>query len=120
MQDYKNALLQLKWINEKIKLTEGILRQITLSEPYIKGHIHYNYVKCGRKGCRCASGKRSDRHGPYAELRWEEDGIKHSRYIKKKELEQYKTALSKQKKVKTLEQDIKQLRKLRRDILNKT
>ena len=37
----------------------------------LAGVVRAEWVRCGKPGCRCATGRR---HGPYLYRRWREDG----------------------------------------------
>lgn len=45
----------------------------------LAGGVHLQWVRCGRPGCRCASGQL---HGPYHYLLWREQGRLRKRYLK--------------------------------------
>jgi len=46
----------------------------------LSGYVCAQYVRCGKKNCRCAGGKL---HGPYYYHFWREDGRLYKSYVKK-------------------------------------
>ena len=51
----------------------------------LPGTVCVQWVRCGRKNCHCARGKR---HGPYHYRLWREGGQRRKVYVKSAELEQ--------------------------------
>lgn len=51
-------------------------------EP-LEGYLEAQMVRCGKPNCKCAKG---ELHGPYYIRRWERQGKKCSKYVKKGEL----------------------------------
>ena len=51
----------------------------------LPGVVCTQWVRCGKPGCRCASGKL---HGPYHYRFWREDGNLRKAYVRPEQLEQ--------------------------------
>lgn len=51
------------------------------------GSIQKQYVKCGKKNCKCLSGKREDRHVAHYRFWRDEAGKLQKSYVKRSELE---------------------------------
>jgi hypothetical protein len=49
------------------------------AEP-LPGTLHPQYIRCGRAGCKCASG---ELHGPYHYRFYREGGKLHKQYVKR-------------------------------------
>jgi len=48
----------------------------------VDGYVVEELVKCGKDGCRCASGAESDMHGPYAYRYYrDDDGTLRKEYV---------------------------------------
>ena len=59
----------------------------------LPGSIQAQYVKCGKPNCKCASGKKKDRHKAYYRF-WRDDAGKlRKAYVKRSELEEVKFAI---------------------------
>ena len=74
-----NLVLQL---DQELQLLQKELQTIdkVLKGQPTKGWIEWKFVRCGKKSCSCQQGKG---HGPYAYLRYWEDGHLKSIYLGK-------------------------------------
>lgn len=83
-----------------------------------KGYIEWKYVRCGKKRCSCMLGAG---HGPYAYLRYWEDGTLKSVYLgkspktlvppgQKQELQQYRRRILQQ--IENIEQKLEKIEQL--------
>ena len=58
-----------------------------LKPDELPGSIHIQWVKCGKKNCKCASGNREDRHKAHYRFWRDEAGKLRKTYVKRSELE---------------------------------
>ena len=65
-------------------------RSLPKTEP-LRGSLQPEWKRCGRPGCRCASGAL---HGPYWSLRWREGGQQRRRYVRPADLERVRAGLA--------------------------
>lgn len=72
------------------RLTAAELERLAVALRYEQreragGRVSYRqeFVKCGRKGCKCASGVEADMHGPYWYAYTFENGKLKKRYVGK-------------------------------------
>lgn len=52
----------------------------------LAGTLHLQHVRCGKKNCKCASGRQEDAHKAWYRLWRDEHGSQHKRYVKRSEL----------------------------------
>jgi len=52
----------------------------------LAGTLHLQHVRCGKKNCKCASGRRQDAHQAWYRLWRDEHGTQHKTYVKRFEL----------------------------------
>ena len=68
--------------------------KISKLEPgELPGSIHIQWVKCGKKNCKCASDQREDRHQTYYRFWRDEAGKLRKTYIKRSELKNVQEAI---------------------------
>jgi hypothetical protein len=83
-------------------------------EP-LPGSLHDSWVRCGKAGCRCASGAL---HGPYWRRQWRERGRTRRQYVKRTDLERVRSALAAWRehhpRTRALRQELVELRRLMR------
>ena len=59
----------------------------------LPGSVHIQYVKCGKPNCKCASGRREDKHPAYYRF-WRDDAGKLCKaYVKRSELKVVREAI---------------------------
>ena len=59
-------------------------------EP-LPGSLHAEWVRCGKAGCRCASGAL---HGPYWRRQWREGGRTRRQYVRRADVAQMRDRLA--------------------------
>ena len=62
----------------------------------LTGSLQVEYKRCGKPGCRCASGAP---HGPYVSRRWREGGRQRRRYVRPADLDDVREALARQRRL---------------------
>jgi hypothetical protein len=67
-----------------------IVHKTAAIEP-LPGSLHIAWVRCGKAGCRCASGAL---HGPYWRRQWREGGRTRREYVKGADVEPVRAALA--------------------------
>lgn len=65
---------------------------IEMAETFYKTPaLTVQFTRCGKPSCRCNEGHR---HGPYAVLRWREDGRQRRRYVKQADVERVRAVVA--------------------------
>lgn len=69
-----------------------------VKEGELRGSLHTEYKRCGKDGCRCASGRDEDLHGPYYYRHWrDEDGNQRKEYVRKGRVEAVRSKIQKRR-----------------------
>ena len=59
----------------------------------LAGTLHLQYVRCGKKSCKCASGRRENGHKAWYRFWRDEYGVQHKSYVKRSELDTVRQAI---------------------------
>jgi len=69
-----------------------------VKEGELRGSLHTEYKRCGKDGCRCASGRDEDLHGPYYYRHFrDEDGNQRKAYVPRGDVEAVRSKIRKRR-----------------------
>ena len=96
-------------------MRKGRIIHKTAEAPPLPGSLHAAWVRCGKSGCRCASGAL---HGPYWRRQWREGGRTRREYVKQVDVERVRGQLAAWREahppVASLRDEVARLRRLMR------
>jgi hypothetical protein len=85
IQDYTEALIEYRDQSLETAELPETAEPIDESDSSGNGTLVKEKVTCGDDSCRCASGDRQDKHGPYLYRYYRENGTMKSEYVGKPE-----------------------------------
>ena len=88
------------------KALPKIAAEAEAAEELLPGVVLPQYVRCGKRGCRCAGGS-GTLHGPYLYRFWREEGRLKKRYVPRRDSEQVQSACRAWQEHKVIEREVR-------------
>lgn len=112
MPTYEEKIIEQ--FNTEILEAEERLSQLSF-DPNYDGIIVYQYIKCGKKGCRCTlEHDRRVLHGPYPHFQYRDkkNGNKlHQKYLNRKNVREYREKVEANNEYKKAKKELNRLKR---------
>lgn len=104
----------IEQFNNEIAEAEERLSKLSF-DPEYDGIIVYQYIKCGKKGCRCTLDiERRVLHGPYPHFQYRDkkDGNRlHQKYLNRKNVKEYREKVDANTEYKNAKKEVNRLKR---------